>query len=177
MKSDDENMQELSAGDRLRKWETLVDDRIRKVIGDGDMSGHPKAGKPIKLDEDAHIPAEERLAYKLMKDNDAVPPWVALAYTLQDKREKLIARSEQYAQDYVRRSRQAIREGSFVREQQIQKRWESSIQRLIEDINSYNRELLDYNLQIPRQITQMVPLDAKALIEKSLHQAQQSYDF
>jgi hypothetical protein len=78
----------------------------------------------------------------------------------------------QFARDYVKRSREAVNAASFVREQEIRKRWLEACQRLRQEVKDYNSELLNYNLQIPPSINQMIPLNAEELIEKSLKNAE-----
>jgi hypothetical protein len=174
MIDDNRKIEENNSWNRLSMWETIVDERIRKVIGDGNMSWHPGAGQPFHLESDEHIPEDSRIAYKLMKEQDAVPPWIALAFTLRDKHEKIIQRVTQYAQDYIRRRRDALIAGSFVQEQHARDRWKEACQRLREDVGRYNSELLDYNLQIPATIPQMVPLNPENLIDGALRQAEKS---
>ena len=90
MQDNQRKIEENNAWDQLSKWDTLVDERIRQMIGDGNMSWHPKAGQPFEFDADeANVPEDMKLAYKIMKDNDAVPPWMALGFTLRNKHEKI----------------------------------------------------------------------------------------
>ena len=56
--------------------------------------------------------------------------------------------------------------------QAIEKRWQEAQARLHEEIERYNSELLDYNLQVPKVIGQMIPLDANTLIEQTLKQVE-----
>lgn len=164
-------LEENNSWNVLRKWETLVDERIRNLIGDGDMSGHPGAGRPLLLESDEHVPEAQRLAYKIMKDNDAVPAWVALGFALRDRHEKIHRRLEQYAHDYLRRKQEAIQMGSFLRDRHADDRWQEALKRIRDEIAKYNAELLDYNLQVPPQVGQMVPLNATELIQRVLERA------
>jgi hypothetical protein len=172
MDDNDRNVDDVNSRNRMNKWQDLIDERIRKVIGNGDMSWHPGAGQPLQLDDDSLVPEDERLSHKVMKDNDAVPAWMSLGFVLRDKQEKIVRRVAQFARDYVKRSREAVNAASFVREQEIRKRWLEACQRLRQEVKDYNSELLNYNLQIPPSINQMIPLNAEELIEKSLKNAE-----
>lgn len=167
-------LEENNSWNVLRKWETLVDERIRALIGDGDMSGHPGAGRPLLLASDEHIPEDQRLVYKIMKDNDAVPAWVSLGFALRDRHDKIHRRLEQYAQDYLRRKQEAMQLGSFIRDRHADDRWQEALKRIREEISRYNGELLDYNLQVPPQIGQMVPLNPAELTQNALERARSS---
>ncbi|MEM9954674.1 MAG: DUF1992 domain-containing protein [Chloroflexota bacterium] len=164
-------IEENNAWDHLSKWDTIVDERIRKVIGDGDMSWHPKAGQPFEF-EDETVPEEFRLAYKIMKDNDAIPPWMALGYTLRDKHKKIHKRIKQYARDYVARQQKAIEMGSFILHREADERWNKAVRQWKMDVGKYNSELLNYNLEVPESVGQMIPIDPQALVDKALAQAQ-----
>lgn len=163
-------LEENNAWDNLSKWETLVEERIRAVIGDGDMSWHPGAGQPLQFDDD-HMPEDHRIAYKIMKDNNAVPVWMDLGARLRDKQEKLIRRIYQYARDYVRRKQDAIAKGSFVLDQHAEDRWHDALKSWYHDVKRYNQELLDFNLQVPSQIGQRAMMDGDVEVEKALHVA------
>jgi hypothetical protein len=166
----DRQLEENNAWDNLSKWETLVEDRIRKLIGDGDMSWHPKAGQRLVFDDD-NVPEDQRLAYKIMKDNDAVPPWMDMGARLLKRQEKLIRRIYQYARDYEKRKADAIAKGSFVLHNHAEDRWKDALRDWYRDVNKYNSELLDYNLQVPPQIGQRPSMDGEAEVAKALQAA------
>ena len=175
MDDDKRKIEENNSWNRLSMWQTIVDERIRKVIGDGNMSWHPGAGQPLQLESDEHVPEDQRLTHKLMKDNDAVPPWMTLAFTLKDKHEKIVRRTMQYARDFVQRRHEALIVGSFVRDRHAHDRWQEACRRLREDVLVYNGELLNYNLQVPTGIGQMIPLNPDELIAGALKQAEADF--
>lgn len=174
-KSDQEFVEENEAWDRMRMWETLVDERIRKWLGDGNMSAHPLAGQKLDLDKPGGVPEDERLAYKIMADNDVAPAWLSLGYALREKHAKILKRLYHYARDYQRRKHQALVRGSYVKEREADERWQAAAASIRDDIAKYNSELLEYNLMVPPRIGQMVPLDADDLIDEALRAARQEY--
>jgi len=160
------------AQDGLHKWQTLVDEKVREWLGDGDMSWHPKAGQALDLGDDDYTPEDLRLAYKIMQDNEAVPAWMSLGFVLRDKHGKILRKVEQNARDFISRRQDALTTGSVLRLQETEKRWHEARTRLHEEIAKYNSELLDYNLQVPSVIGQLTPLNAQTLIEQALKQAE-----
>lgn len=168
----EQGIEENNAWDRLSKWETIVDERISAWIGDGNMADHPLAGQRLDLHDDEHVPEDARIAHKLMRDNDVVPAWMALAFTLKDKHAKILKRADNYARDYVKRRQDALVAGSYVRDKHARDRWQEALKRLRRDVGAYNSELLNYNLSVPPQIGQMVPMDAEALISDALQRAE-----
>ena len=152
----------------MENWQNWIDQKIREVIGDGDMSGLPGAGKPLNLDDDSHVPAELRNAYKIMRDHEVMPGWVMLGQELLRDRDTLNTRLQRFAQDYRQRVSEAQRMGSSVLEREAEKRWQSACERLSEQACNYNKKVLDYNISIPPQISQREPFDVVAAIARAL---------
>lgn len=62
----------------LPGFDKIVEERIRAAQRRGDFEGLPGTGRPLKLEDDRHIPEELRLAYKMLKNADCVPPEIEL---------------------------------------------------------------------------------------------------
>jgi hypothetical protein len=58
--------------------EELAERRISEAIARGDLDGLRGQGKPLQLDDDAGIPPELRVAYRVLKNAGYVPPEVEL---------------------------------------------------------------------------------------------------
>jgi len=58
----------------LPGYEKIVEQRIREAVEKGEFDNLPGKGKPILLEDDSHVPEELRLAYKLLKNADCLPP-------------------------------------------------------------------------------------------------------
>ena len=56
----------------------IVERRIAEAIERGDFDGLPGAGRPLALEEDPLVPAELRVAYRLLKNAGYVPDEVRL---------------------------------------------------------------------------------------------------
>jgi len=54
----------------------LAEQRIAEAVSRGELDDLPGAGRPLQLDDDALIPAELRLAYRVLKNAGYVPPEV-----------------------------------------------------------------------------------------------------
>jgi hypothetical protein len=59
-------------------FDRIVEDRIRKAQSKGEFDNLSGAGKPLDLTEDRHIPEDLRLAYKILKNADCLPPEIEL---------------------------------------------------------------------------------------------------
>jgi hypothetical protein len=59
-------------------YEKIVEDRIKKAQHSGEFDDLPGAGKPLELTDDRHIPEDLRLAYKILRNADFLPPEIEL---------------------------------------------------------------------------------------------------
>ena len=51
----------------------LVEDRIQKAQDEGVFDNLPGKGKPLQLDEDAGVPEDLRLTFKVLKNANCLP--------------------------------------------------------------------------------------------------------
>ncbi len=56
----------------------IIEERIRSAQQKGEFDNLTGAGKPLKLEEDRHIAEELRLAHKILKNADCLPPEIEL---------------------------------------------------------------------------------------------------
>jgi len=77
----------------------IVEDRIRRAQKKGAFKNLAGTGKPILLDEDRHIPEDLRLAYKILKNADCMPPEIELKKEIRQT-EDLLDGMEDTAEKY-----------------------------------------------------------------------------
>jgi hypothetical protein len=56
----------------------LAENRILQAIEAGEFDNLQGKGQPLDLDDDSHIPPELRMAYKILKNADCLPPELIL---------------------------------------------------------------------------------------------------
>ena len=69
-------------------FEKLVEERIRKAQQEGAFDDLPGVGKPLPS-EDMEIPEDIRLAYKILKNADFIPPELELRKEIHSMQELL----------------------------------------------------------------------------------------
>jgi hypothetical protein len=52
----------------------IVEKRIKEAQKNGEFDDLPGHGSPLKYEEDRHIPEDLRLAHKILKNADCLPP-------------------------------------------------------------------------------------------------------
>ena len=62
----------------LPGFDKIVEQRIRDAQRRGEFENLDGNGKPLRLDDESHIPEDLRLAYKVMKNADMTPPEIEL---------------------------------------------------------------------------------------------------
>lgn len=71
-------------------FEKIVEERIRRAMENGDFEELSGAGEPLQLEDDSHVPEDLRLAYKILKNAECLPPEVELRKDI-EKTEDLLA--------------------------------------------------------------------------------------
>jgi len=56
----------------------LAENRILQAIEAGEFNDLQGKGQPLNLEDDSHIPPELRMAYKILKNADCLPPELVL---------------------------------------------------------------------------------------------------
>ncbi len=56
----------------------IAERKIQEAIRNGELDNLPGKGKPLQLDDESGIPEDLRLAYKILKNADCLPPEVEL---------------------------------------------------------------------------------------------------
>jgi hypothetical protein len=68
----------------------LIEQKIREAMQRGEFDNLPGSGQPLHLEDDSHVPDDLRLAYKILKNADCLPPEVQLRKDIR-KTEELLA--------------------------------------------------------------------------------------
>jgi hypothetical protein len=79
--------------------ERLAEERIRDAIQRGEFDNLPGRGKPLNLEDDRHIPDDLRLAYKVLKNADCLPPELELKKEI-SKAEELLSSMKDEGEKY-----------------------------------------------------------------------------
>lgn len=59
-------------------FEKIVEERIRRAMEKGEFNDLTGAGEPLALEDDSHLPEDLRLAYKILKNAECLPPEIEL---------------------------------------------------------------------------------------------------
>jgi len=62
----------------LEAFRIIAERRIKEAIDNGELICESWRGKPLPLEDDRELPPELRMAYKILKNADCLPPELAL---------------------------------------------------------------------------------------------------
>lgn len=93
----------------LYGFHKIVEERILNAQRKGEFENLPGAGKPLDIEESCLVPEDLRIAYKILKNADYIPPEIELKKEI-IKTEELFAGMEDTAEKY-----QALKKLNFLK--------------------------------------------------------------
>ena len=80
-------------------FQKIVERKINEAQKEGAFDNLPGQGEPLKLEDDSHLPEDLRLAHKILKNADCLPPEIELKKEIrqmEDMLEKIPDEREKY---------------------------------------------------------------------------------
>ena len=62
----------------MNPHERIAERKIREALEKGELDNLPGQGEPLSLEDDSHVPEDLRMAYKVLKNADCLPPEIEL---------------------------------------------------------------------------------------------------
>jgi hypothetical protein len=82
-------------------FQKIIEKRIKEAQKRGEFDDLPGSGEPLSIEDDSHVPEDLRLAYKILKNADCLPPELELKREIrqmEDLLEKIPDEKEKYRQ-------------------------------------------------------------------------------
>jgi hypothetical protein len=79
----------------------IVEQRIKEALEKGEFDNLPGQGEPLSLEDESRVPEDLRLAYKVLKNADCLPPELELKKEIrqmEDMLENIPDEKEKYRQ-------------------------------------------------------------------------------
>ena len=83
----------------IQGFEKIVEERILTAQKKGDFENLDGSGKPLTLTDDYHVPEELRLAFKILKNADCLPPEIEVQKEIRQT-EDLLAGMQDTSEKY-----------------------------------------------------------------------------
>jgi len=85
----------------IEAFDKIAEKKIREAIDNGEFDDLPGKGKPLQLEDDRHLPQDIRLAHKILKNADCLPPELELRkeiFTIEELLDGISDTKEKYKQ-------------------------------------------------------------------------------
>lgn len=130
----------------MSSTQDLVEEQIRKAREKGEFDDLEGKGKPLDLSENPFEPAELRMAFKILKDNDFAPYWIELGKEIDAQLDKFwieVERFKRYAEMVVSDKRSGISLRRFEKKKAAFY-YESRL-----EMDKIIKKIIDYNIHCP----------------------------
>jgi hypothetical protein len=75
-------------------FQEIIESRIKKAQDEGAFENLPGSGQPLALEDDRHIPEDLRMAHKVLKNADCIPPEVQLRKEIRTTEDLLVGMTD-----------------------------------------------------------------------------------
>lgn len=120
------------------EFESPLDKVIREAREKGEFDQLPGKGSPIRWEDESMVPEAERMANRLLKNNNFTLNWIALAQELDAEYEGLRTTLQHAHNDYATGKIDSSA-------------WQRAIETFRESVKALNKRLIGYNLRTPNE--------------------------
>ena len=152
----------------MNRWEEGVEHQLRTVLGDGNVSDLPGAGKPLDLADEQLTPPHLRAAHKIMRDNDVMPDWMVSGRQLERLEDELRREIDARTARHRREMTAAALDNRTQSRDGIELAWTRFLEDYRKRVERYNREALLHNLKAPQGVAHRRILNCDLLIMRAL---------
>lgn len=143
---DEPELYEQSETPAQNRWLNVVEQQVTEAIQQGTFENLSGQGKPLDFSEDSLVPDDQRLAYKLLKNNDLTPAWIGERTDIQTKIGHWRATLQSQFRHYqVRWEEVTLHEEKVI----IQQQWTDYLEQHQAKLQQVNRDIRALNLQQP----------------------------
>ncbi|MBC7812660.1 MAG: DUF1992 domain-containing protein [Burkholderiales bacterium] len=165
----------------MTDWGSLIEEEIKKAIGDGRLGNLPGAGKPLKLDDNPYTPDDLRLSYKILLDNDLAPEWILIGRSIEERSARLLENMQRGLRAYKGALNDAYRAAitdaaaGQHRHERAEATWQRAIATFEEAAAVINNEILNYNLKVPQGISHKANFNVQRQIKRLIDAQAQAH--
>jgi DnaJ family protein C protein 28 len=143
----------------MKHWESLIDQKIREAMEQGEFDDLPGKGEPIDTSENPFEDPEMRLAHRILRNAGFAPSWIEERKDIDSAFE--IARKELSRVWTVLQNAQGTNHEPAARA-----RWEKGLAAFREQAGELNRRIVAWNLKVPAAGFQRRLIDAEKEISE-----------
>ena len=126
----------------MKRWESLVDQKIREAMERGEFDDLPGRGEPIDIRVNPFEDPEMRLAHQMLRNAGFAPSWIEERKDIDAELE--IARNQLARLWTIRQNARGTE-----KEQGAQARWAKAVNSFRTQVAELNRRIAAWNLKTP----------------------------
>src|ERR1700686_1026410 len=126
----------------MKHWESLIDQKIREAMEQGEFDDLPGKGKPVDTSENPFEDPELRLAHRMLRNVGFAPSWI-------EERKDINSEFEN-ARNHLSRARTVLQKAlGTENERGATARWEQALTLFREQAGELNQRIVAWNLKVP----------------------------
>ena len=126
----------------MTRWESLIDQKIREAMEQGEFDNLAGAGQPIDLSENPYEDPEWRTAHRMLRNAGFAPAWI-------EERKEIDAELEAARISLARTWKILMNARSTPHQQSAQARWDKAVESFRTKVAELNRRINGWNLKAP----------------------------
>jgi len=139
-------------------WESLIDQKIREAMAQGEFDDLPGKGKPIDTSENPFEDPEMRLAHRMLRNAGFAPSWI--------EERKDIDSEFEIARNQLSQGWKVLQNALGTdNERGARVRWEKALAAFRDQAVELNHRIVAWNLKVPAAGFQRKMIDADREIE------------
>lgn len=143
----------------MKRWESLIDQKIREAMERGEFDNLPGKGEPVDLSENPFEDPELRLAHRMLRNAGFAPSWIEERKDIDA--EFVVARTN------LERAWMILLKGRVTgHELGAKTRWEKSLSSFRQQAAELNRRISAWNFKVPAAAFHRKLIDAEREIER-----------
>ena len=145
----------------MKHWESLIDQKIREAMEQGEFDDLPGKGKPLDTSENPFEDPELRLAHRMLRNAGFAPSWI-------EERKDIDSEFENARQQMSRVWMVLQNALGTDNERGARARWEKALTSFRKQASELNRRITAWNLKVPAAGFQRTLID----IEKEVSEVE-----
>ncbi len=143
----------------MKHWESLIDQKIREAMEQGEFDDLPGKGKPVDTSVNPFEDPELRLAHRMLRNAGFAPSWI-------EERKDIDA-------EFENAGRQLSRAGTVLQdalgtenERSARRRWEKALTSFRAQAGELNQRIVKWNLKVPAAGFQRALIDIEKEVSR-----------
>jgi DnaJ homolog subfamily C member 28 len=126
----------------MKHWESLIDQKIREAMEQGEFDDLPGKGQPVDTSENPFEDPELRLAHRMLRNAGFAPAWI-------EERKDIDSEFEN-ARNHLSRVWTVLQNAlGTENERGARARWEQALTSFRKQAGELNRRIVAWNLKVP----------------------------